>query len=215
MALRPFPPGGGGLALRKLVALLLWLAWAALLASLVLPVLVGEPRISLLATLQGAIGGDDAAWRRAAAAVWPLPPALHVALVWGPALLSQRAGYADSFVQCLAARFGGVGCAGGGPRSAGLRAALAAAARAGAHAAAAADPAIDALFFPARALAMDARRSAANAGVWAAVIAAKVAFEYCLVIYPLVSMAHEVCALGAPSAARALAADGLSMRARP
>jgi hypothetical protein len=187
-ALRPFPPGGVALALRKLLLVLLWLAWAALLSSLVLPVLLAEPRLSLLATLQQHLGGSPDLWRTLAQVVWCLPPLLHVVCVWGNALLCQRCGYTASLAQALHARYGACTSAEG----TGLAAASAAAARAGAHASCAADPAIDALFFPAANLAMDRRRSWLNALLWAVVLLLKVAFDYFLVVYPVVSMGYQV-----------------------
>ena len=176
-ALNPFPPGGFSIAAGKLLLMLLWLAWTAVLAFAVIPVMIAAP-LSFSAPLE--------LWLHTRV-LWLIPAVLHAVIIWGHALLCQRPGYTTNLFHNLAARF-----AHRQDSSEGLRAALSAASKAGARAYCAADPAIDALFFPASNLVLDKGRWLRNAGLWGLVLVVKVAFELPLVIYPLVSLMSEV-----------------------
>lgn len=156
--------------------MLVWLVWAAVLAFAVIPVLVGIP-LSFYAPLQ--------LWVQTRF-LWLAPAAAHVVFVWGHALLCQRPGYTTSFTQELRSRFAR------SSSETGLKAALALADKAGARAYCAADPAIDALFFPASNLVIDTSRWLRNAALWVVVFVLKVAFELPLVVYPLVGLMSKV-----------------------
>jgi hypothetical protein len=172
-ALDPFPPGGYSIAASKVLLLLLWLAWTGVLAFAVIPVLIAAP-LSFSAPLNQ--------WVQLRL-LWLAPAVAHVVLIWGHAVLCQRPGYTTSLFQELSTKFSRT------PENPeGLKAAAALAQRSGARAYCAADPAIDALFFPASNLVIDKRRWLRNAALWAMVLAVKVAFELVLVIYPLVSL---------------------------
>jgi hypothetical protein len=176
-ALDPFPPGTFSVAVGKVVLMLLWLIWTSALAFAVIPVMVGIP-LSFSPPLN--------LWLQTRL-LWLAPAVVHVVFVWGKALLCQRPGYTTSLLQDLSARFSRR------PEdSQGLKAALAAVQRTGARAGCAADPAIDALFYPASNLVIDKSRWLRNAGLWVVVFALKIVFELFLVVYPLVSLMSEV-----------------------
>lgn len=176
-ALDPFPPGGYSIAAGKIVLMVLWLAWTAVLAFSLIPVMVGIP-LSFSAPLD--------LWLQQRL-LWLVPAVAHVVFVWGKAVLCQRPGYTSSLWQDLTSRFTKPA-----EDSEGLKAALANAGRTGGRAHCAADPAIDALFFPASNLVIDKSRWIRNAGLWVVVFVLKVAFELPLVVYPLVSLISQV-----------------------
>lgn len=159
--------------------MLMWLVWTGTLAFAVIPVLIGAP-LSFYAPLD--------LWLQTRL-LWLAPAGAHVVFVWGKALLCQRPGYTTSLFHELSARFSN-----GSNRQQpqGLKASLAAAARTGARAYCAADPAIDALFYPASNLIIDRSRWLRNAGLWVVVFVLKVGFELFLVVYPLVSLMATV-----------------------
>lgn len=176
-ALNPFPPGSFSVAVGKVLLMLLWLAWAACLAFAVIPVLIGA-ELSFSPALE--------LWLHQRL-LWLAPAVLHAVVVWGHALLCQRPGYTASLFHNLAAKFARTQKYSEGPK-----AAMAAASGAGARAYCAADPAIEALFFPASNLVLDKSRWLRNAALWVVVFVLKVAFELPLVVYPLVSVMSEV-----------------------
>lgn len=160
--------------------MLMWLVWTGALAFAVIPVLIGAP-LSFYAPLD--------LWLQTRL-LWLAPAGAHVVFVWGKALLCQRPGYTTSLFHELSARFSSRSNRQQQPQ--GLKAALAAATRTGARAYCAADPAIDALFYPASNLVIDRSRWLCNAGLWVVVFALKVGFELFLVVYPLVSLMATV-----------------------
>lgn len=176
-ALDPFPPGTFSVAVGKVVLMIMWLIWTSVLAFAVVPVMVSIP-LSFFPPLN--------LWLQTRL-LWLVPAVAHVVFIWGKALLCQRPGYTTNLLQDLSAKFSRQ------PEdSQGLKAALAAVQRTGARADCAADPAIDALFYPASNLIIDKSRWLRNAGLWMVVFALKVVFELFLVVYPLVSLMSEV-----------------------
>lgn len=176
-ALNPFPPGSLSIAVSKILLCLLWSAWTAVLAFAVIPVLIGAP-LAFSQSLE--------LWLHKRL-LWLIPAGTHAVILWGHALLCQRPGYTASLSQALTARFTKQRHG-----SEGLKAALTAAGKAGARAQCSADPAIDALFYPATNLVVDKSRWLRNAALWVVVFVLKVAFELPLVVYPLVSLMSEV-----------------------
>jgi len=184
--LNPFPPGSLGQCFRRLVQLLIWICWAGLLClSLVLP-LSGSDNKRLvqlfLRQKQGVVAQKpaDRAFEAAVTLYWMVPALAHIVSLWGFGLLCQRYGYTASLRDLQYLLYST--CCRRSKRPRGK----------GASAACSSDPKIDALFFPARNLRTDKRRARANAAIWVAVVAIKVAFEFFFVILPLVHLMQKV-----------------------
>jgi hypothetical protein len=162
--------------------LITWLAWAGVLGFAVIPVLVAAPLL---------FSAPLNLWVQQRL-LWLAPAAAHMVFIWGHAVLCQRPGYTTSLFQELARMFSRTSDNPESPNKVDLKAATALSHSSGARAYCAADPAIDALFYPASNLVIDRRRWLRNAVLWLVVLAVKVAFELVLVIYPLVSLMSVV-----------------------
>lgn len=192
MVLNPFPPGTFGIAIVKLLMLFIWLCWGAVLGCLLAPKLVSKEEVSLLAWAVGKRPMPRSTENRVLKAtqyLWVVAPALHVVLVWGSAILCQRPGYTASMWQGMQAKFG---CHSNSKRHTQQRDWGLAATLGTSHASCAADPAIDALFYPAANLVMDRKRALLNVAMWVAAIALKVAFEFWVVMKPTVTLIGKV-----------------------
>eukprot|EP00879_Flechtneria_rotunda_P005368 GHRR01005656.1.p1 GENE.GHRR01005656.1~~GHRR01005656.1.p1 ORF type:complete len:1010 (+),score=343.06 GHRR01005656.1:121-3150(+) len=158
-------------ALIHMVLMLLWLAWTAVLALAVVPRMADKP-FSPVPSVSTWVHDRH---------LWLIPVLAHVLVVWGGALLRQRAGYVSgSLWQEWRAYYSRRRRGATNSETAG-----AAVVSAAGHAACAADPTVDALFYPAENLAVDGKRSVANGLLWLLVIILKIMFEFSCVVHPL------------------------------
>lgn len=170
--LNPFALRSWLVTLPQLLHMLFWLVWTGVLSFSILPVLV-QQQVNFIPGLSSWLNDKP---------LWIIPAAVHVVLVWGGAMMRQRAGYVTSW--------SGVWL--DWQRRFGLRGQFGKGATAAAHADCAVDRAIDALFYPSSNLAVDKQRSLSNALLWVAVMLLKVAFEFFCIVQPLTNVMLEV-----------------------
>jgi hypothetical protein len=185
VVLNPFPPGSAKKFCQRLLWAMCWGIWAGFMGFLVAMPLSEAGTAHFVDALQRQQSTRSSRYRFAVfvSRFWLLPPIVHIFLVWGAAVLSQRTGYVANGWQSFAALLRA--CYGNSRQQQQQKAV-------GAHAGCSSDPAIDQLFFPAANLRTDRERAWVNTAMWVVVFSIKVAFELPLVIYPLVRLMQTV-----------------------
>eukprot|EP00878_Enallax_costatus_P004393 GHUV01004631.1.p1 GENE.GHUV01004631.1~~GHUV01004631.1.p1 ORF type:complete len:1313 (+),score=319.45 GHUV01004631.1:85-4023(+) len=179
----PFPSGTWLRALRKTIKLVVWLVWTAFLALCVLPVLVDMSQpLSNLPGLTRVLHADH--W-------WLLPAAIHAVVLWGGSACRQKSGYTISWTGMMHEWYETINQWRRRHSPVADRNSSRWQKFAG-HADCASDSRIDALFYPSKYLQTDKTRSWTNRISWVVVILVKIAFEFFLILQPLMLVILEL-----------------------